>query len=279
MWKVKKPAVTASKAFSTCISRIRNADLKARMEAISGTVEESANIYVTAAAQAHLHEMVTSTHVDNLVTAKEMTQLYNVRMVKSAGREVYDALIAAAEHGRCPFCGHRVVSTLDHVLPKAHYPVFAVTPDNLVPACADCNKTKSDGILVNEADQYLHPYFDLIESNLWLKAEILETTPASMRFFVDCSSEWNVIIQQRVKNHFERLKLAKLYASQAAQEFINIRYQIKILHKRAGTEGVRQFLIETHASRSNARINSWQTAFYAALHQSSWYCNRGFSLE
>jgi hypothetical protein len=163
------------------------------------------------------------------------------------------------------------------VLPKAHYPALAVLPDNLVPACADCNKTKGDGLVTDAADQFLHPYFDAIENDLWLRAEVLETSPAAMRFFVECPLHWDALTGERVRRHFGRLALGKLYASQAAQELVNIRYQLSLLNERAGAAGVRQFLAETYASRTHARINAWQTAFYAALRESDWYCNGGFA--
>lgn len=279
MWRVEKPTVSAEDSFETCISRIRDADLKQRMEGITGSVVAAADAYDVAAGQAQLHGIATEADVDGSVTAKEMTRLYDGRMAaaKSPGRGIYDALIASAEHGRCPFCGHRVVSTLDHILPKAHYPVLAVSPCNLVPSCADCNKTKHDQPLANPADQYIHPYYDEIEGELWLKAEVLETTPASVRFSVEPVEGWPDILGQRVENHFKRLGLSKLYSSQAAQELVSIRHQVTALHGRLGVQGVKQFLNECHASRTNARINSWQTAFYAALCESDWYCEGGFA--
>ncbi len=279
MWRVDKPTISSEDAFETCISRIRDAGLKQRMENITASVVASATAYDTAAEQARLHTIVVHAGVNGSVTAKEMTQLYDGRMVpgKSPGRGIYDALIASAEHGRCPFCGHRIVSTLDHVLPKAHYPALAVAPNNLVPSCAECNKTKHDQRLANEAEQYIHPYYDEIEGELWLRAAVLETAPASVRFFVEPFEGWPEILGQRVKNHFTRLGLGKLYSSQAAQELVSIRYQVTALHTRMGADGVRQFLMESHASRNNARTNSWQTAFYAALSESDWYCNGGFA--
>jgi hypothetical protein len=279
MWRVERPTISAEDAFETCISRIRDAGLKQRMEDITASVVASAVAYDAAAEQAQLHTTAVHAGVNGSVTTQEMTRLYDGRMAaaKSPGRGIYDALIASAEHGRCPFCGHRVVSTLDHVLPKAHYPALAVAPDNLVPSCADCNKTKHDQPLTDESAQYIHPYYDDIESELWLRAEVLETAPASVRFFVQPFDEWPDILGQRVENHFTRLGLGKLYSSQAAQELVSIRYQVNALHNRLGAEGVKQFLTESHTSRACARTNSWQTAFYAALSECDWYCDGGFT--
>ncbi|MFS8050878.1 HNH endonuclease [Rhizobium sp. BR 314] len=279
MWKVERPTITAESAFSTSISRIKDPDLKERMEAIADTIEDAAANYVLEAEDASLCNIAMSTGVDGKVTTKEMKELYDGRMAhpKGPARPLYNEILAAAEHGRCPLCGHRAASTLDHILSKARYPAFAVTPVNLVPACSDCNKTKGDTPFTEEEDQYLHPYFDNVEADLWLRAEVIHSSPPAIHFFVDAPDHWPEVLAQRVRNHFRRLGLAKLYASQAAQELVNIRHQVSSLHARAGAEAVRKLLEESHTSRSRARINSWQTAFYAALEASEWFCDGGFS--
>lgn len=278
MWPVKKPTVSAKDTFETCISGFRDANRRHEMASFTDSVVIAANDYDIAARDDQLHVTTIQAYVNGVVTAKKMGELYDRKMAaaKSSGRGIYDALIASAEHGRCPFCGHRVVSTLDHFLPKTHYPVLAVTPDNLVPSCKDCNHTKGQKSLTDPADQYIHPYYSEIEGELWLSAEVVETIPASVRFFVEPFAGWPDLLGQRVKNHFSRLELNKLYSSQAAQELVNIRYHVTDLHRRLGEAGVRQFLLESYNSCADARTNSWQTAFYAALKQSDWYCNGGF---
>ena len=103
-----------------------------------------------------------------------MIKVYTNRMAKEGapGRPVYNALKLAAR--RCPLCGHRDVSTLDHYLPKTAFPLLCVTPSNLVPACSDCNKVKSDALPATAADQTLHPYFDDADQDAWLKAEVVQ---------------------------------------------------------------------------------------------------------
>ena len=60
----------------------------------------------------------------------------------------------------CPMCGSFHSGTLDHLLPKTDYPVFAIFGRNLVPACK-CNSKRTNqltGAAPNE--RILHPYFD-----------------------------------------------------------------------------------------------------------------------
>ena len=278
MWTVNKPSETVEDTFSTCISKVASVDLKGRLEGVAGVIAEASEDYDTAAEGAELHTIASTNGINGEVTTAEMVKVYDQRMVpeKSPGRDIYNSIFALAKHGRCPFCGHRAVMTLDHVLAKTRYPTFAVTPNNLVPCCTDCNKAKSNALCAAPADQYLHPYYDAIEDDLWLRGEVIETTPAVVQFYVEPNENWTDLTTERVQNHFKKLGLAKLYRSQAADELNNIQYQVAQLYGKSGMAAVRAFLEEAHTSRSQARTNSWQTAFYEALSVSDWYCDAGF---
>lgn len=46
----------------------------------------------------------------------------------------------------CCICGMELLRPeMDHVLPKNKFPQYAITPQNLVPICSDCNYSKGDG--------------------------------------------------------------------------------------------------------------------------------------
>src|SRR6267378_3355795 len=161
MRRLPKPADDALVVFRLCISRVRQAGLRARLRAIAPTVATAAVQYDAAASAALLHTIPEQTGVGN-VTAAEMSTTYAQRMARNAapGRSVYDRLMTAPTHGLCPLCGQRVVSTLDHHLPKERFSAVVVAPANLVPACADCNKLKLDVAPSTAEEQTLHPYFD-----------------------------------------------------------------------------------------------------------------------
>jgi len=162
-------------------------------------------------------------------------------------------------------------------MPKMRYPALVVTPANLVPACADCNKAKLEAAPLSSLDATLHPYFDNIEDDLWLEARVLQTYPAALRFGVKSPSHWLVEMTARVEYHFNLLSLSSLYASHAAEELISIRHGLSGLHERAGASAVRQHLADRAASSARGRTNSWQTAAYRAWAGSAWFCDRGFA--
>jgi hypothetical protein len=278
MRKVKRPTQSTLETYRTCIRGVTNADLKTRLERVEVTVMCESGLYETAATEGRLHTLARSKSVDGLVTVEEMSKLYDGRFSRrgSAGRKIYDALLNAAPNERCPLCGQGVVSTLDHYLPQSRYPCLTITPSNLIPACFDCNKKKLNRFPATEDEATLNPYFDDVERDPWLGAEVLEGQPVAVRFFVRRVSYWGELMQARVERHFETLKLAALYSSNAADELQNLRLDLWRIFQSGGSEGVRNELRDKAESRAEAHVNSWQTATYQALAKSDWYCAGGF---
>ncbi|MCE5268403.1 MAG: HNH endonuclease [Planctomycetaceae bacterium] len=280
MRKLDMPAEDAGQVFRMCIGGVRNAALRRRLASVEANIVADANAFRYAASTAMLHTMLPEEDIAGIVSKSEMSDVYTQRMAKkgSSGRPIYDKLLAAPAHGRCPLCGQRTVSTLDHHLPKAHYPTLAVVPINLIPTCADCNRAKTDAIAQTREEQTLHPYFDNIENDSWLEADVIEDVPASLRFCVSPPVDWDESKAARVRHHFKVFKLAALYASHAAEELAGMRYRLKKLFDEADAEAVVEHLWEEAESRAAINVNSWQTAMYRALASSNWYCNGGFRL-
>ncbi|QYY30862.1 hypothetical protein K2O51_26505 [Cupriavidus pinatubonensis] len=80
---------------------------------------------------------------------------------ESPGKDLahIEAIRAEHEHRTCPMCGSFHSGTLDHVLPQADYPAFALFSRNLVPACK-CNSKRGNIVAGAANERILHPYFD-----------------------------------------------------------------------------------------------------------------------
>lgn len=278
MRALPKPGHGAGAVFLRCISRVSDPILKARLEAASGSVEAASAQFDRAAEAGRLHELAADEDVPG-VRAAEMEKVYTQRMARRAapGRDVYDAILGAAPNGVCPLCQQRIASTLDHHLPKARFPALVVAPLNLVPACTDCNKAKLDHLPVSAAEAALNPYYDDIDGVTWLAAEVVEGTPSAVVFRVAAPSHWDPVLAHRVRRHFALLGLGRLYAAQAAEELVNLRHQLGLLYKAAGSAGVRAELIAHHRSCREARRNGWRTAAYRAWADNEWFCQGGFA--
>jgi hypothetical protein len=277
MWTLEKPNIPALEAFNTCIAGISDADLKQRLQDIRGDIDAGETAFDDAAESSSLY-LIAATGNVGAVTAKEMEKLYDRHMARSRsrGRAIYDKLMIAAKNDMCPLCGHRNVSTLDHSLPKAAHPTFAVTPINLIPSCKDCNHGKGNRSPTTSEDQLLNAYYDDVTADCWLYAEIVEGSPPAARFFVDAPDDWEDGIATRVRNHFNALHLAKLYASQAGRQFQNMRGSLGEIMDAAGVDAVRADLERRFRSCRDVMVNSWEGALYQAAAASDWYCNNGF---
>ncbi|OMQ28585.1 HNH endonuclease signature motif containing protein [Rhodococcus sp. D-1] len=274
MWKVKRPAFDAQEVFEQCISRISRPDLSnAAKEA-----GEAAKSYEDAILAGTVHELKLPDFQSKFVTVAELKLNYTSRMVKATqpGRYIYDALFNAVEDDRCPMCGHREIRSLDHALPKAHYPLLSVVPINLVPCCSDCNRDKKESRPTKAENVFLNPYFEDLDKDIWLVADIVEGDPAGATFDVDPPAHWPDVLAARVENHFDELGLGALYAAQAGPE---IRAQERCMERafaRAGVDGVREDLADKRDGRRDMFNNSWQGALFHALYESDWYCKEGF---
>jgi len=275
MWTVPIPTYPADVAYQTCISQVRDKDLKERLE---GAGEEIRRVDVSYR-KAGTEQDFSGLAVENCgltgVSPEEMVRVYDGRMAaqRSPGRTIYDAIKLASPNGLCPLCGQRVVATLDHYLPKSRYAALAVNPVNLIPACSDCNKAKSDAV----ADT-LHPYYDNIENELWLRAELNEVRPVSVRFLVDPPASWTAVFADRVARHFRVFGLNKLYAVHAAQSVSGMQRRLSELATHGGPATVRAHLADEAASWRAVHLNSWQVALYDCLAGSDWFCLDGFRL-
>lgn len=278
MRRLNKPQEDMQSFFQLCIGNIRDADFRQRLMDSTTSIVDSYIEYNFNAENNLLHTIPQHQIVNGIVSKSEMEWLYNNKVVhkKSPGRYFYDQAIASPKHGICPLCGQRTVSTIDHHLPKAHFPSLAVTPANLTPCCIDCNKVKDDFVPTQNDEGTIHPYYDNIENDLWLYANVIQSFPVALTFFVQPPDHWSAVLQSRVNKHFNLFQLNKLYSSHAAVELTNINYTLNKLFAAGGKEAVFEYLNENAESRNQSHINSWQAAFYNALKNSDWFCEGGF---
>lgn len=282
MWNIERPDFDVEETYKVCISKVRDGDLKNRLTGITHDIVSASDNMAQRAGSAELHLVAQSNDVAGVVTGDEMVVTYNQRMAgkNAPGRSVYTKIKLLPKHDRCPFCDHRDVTTLDHILPKTLFPSLAVTPDNLVGCCKDCNSAKSTSAPSCSSDSILHPYFDNVSTKTWLKARIVEKKVCAVLFYVDHQHCWSKDLNERLSRQFATLELARLYTQQAAREMSGIRTNLNRVFDSEvqGAGAVRRELDHQWQSRRVDRQNSWQTATYEALSKSDWYCEGGFRL-
>ncbi|RZK44475.1 MAG: hypothetical protein EOO61_03670 [Hymenobacter sp.] len=277
MRSIPKPTLKVSDVYKDSISKVKNKGLRARLLAILPDIEAAAKDFDIKASATQLHNISKQTAVGS-VTQKELEAVYTGRMAKKdqPGRIHYNTLLLAAPHRHCPLCGQGRVSTLDHHLPKEHYPALAVTPVNLIPACKDCNTVKRSKTPARAEDETLHPFFDNVEDKEWLIAHVV-ADPAVIEYNVATQTEWSDLKNKRVAKHFTDFELQEMYASFSGHELQNIRLGVSEAYSAGGADAAKEYLLEKERSYRHNHKNSWQAAMYKALANNTTYCSGGFN--
>lgn len=276
MKRISKPTLKAKNVFLDCISTVANQTLKQHYTDCQDIIEAAEDDFEDKFVPCNIYQIARNSVVLHPIDKDEMKKVYDYRMVKPGmpGNKYYNKLKSSASHGKCPLCSVRDVDTLDHYLPKSNYPVFAVTSINLIPACTPCNKGKLISYPKTSEDQTLHPYYDSVEDEPWIKASVLQTTPISFEYYVDCPVHWNQTLKDRAKNHFNSFKINELFSSHASEELRGIKQQLIKLYN-ASQNLLEVYLTESYDSRLALGINSWQAVMYFALHNDEWFTQGG----
>lgn len=281
MRKLKKPNDLPLDVLLTCIKNYNNEDLVKRLSSISQEIVDASDIFEQKVKSKELHTLEPHDGISGIVTTQEMKNIYNDKLAKKGqpGRDIYDRILNAPKHKKCPLCGIGIVTTLDHHLPKAKYPSLAITPVNLIPSCADCNKTKTAVRPYKAEEETIHPYYDDIETDLWLKAEVINQKPLGFKYYVNKPDNWDDLKFKRVKNHFNTFKLGPLYSIFAAEEFSLRELTLNKIFEKSGSLGLKLQLEDYAESSERVHLNSWQSAMFHALEKSDWYTHEYFDVR
>lgn len=276
MKKINKPSFKVREVFIECISTVSNSTLKANLNACVDIIEFAESDFNYRFPLNTIHEIVRDNVVLASIGKNEMKTVYNYRMLQfeNPRKNYYNKLILAAPFGKCPLCSVREVDTLDHYLPKSKYPIYAVTPINLIPSCFKCNKSKSINYPNKSEEQTLSPYYDDVENIEWLSAEVLQTNPISFRYFVNPLADIEQILNDRMSNHFDSYQINELFSSHANEELRGVKKQLETLYNNNPSLLV-SHLQDSYISRIELGMNSWQALMYKALLNDDWFCSGG----
>ena len=215
-------------------------------------------------------------HVDS-AAMKKAYENYIVESEDSGkkGRDIYEHILLLADDGICPYCMYGDVSTVDHYLPKAHFIEYAITPLNLLPSCYECNTMKLDLRKLEENKMFINPYCDDLTEIRWLECKVVDRMfPITFKFNVKEDIE-NIILKERLVEHFDILSLGKLYATKAGRYF---RIRVKKIienYESGGIESIIKALEGDKISAEDYNLNALEAKVYEALLNSEWFLNEG----
>lgn len=272
-----KPATSAQEAYEKSVE-FAEGDLSVRLIGQVAIIVQAAVDFDAAANDATLHEIARQRNLPDATNA-EMKSVYKTGFSagKATARPIYNALRKAARYNKCPLCGVNQVTTLDHHLPQSRYAALVVCPNNLVPACADCNRAKLISIPSDAGSQTFHPYYDDPNAVRWLQATCIPGGVPSLTYSVNRPPEWTDVDEARALRHLKVFKLSSLYASNAADELINLKGSLLRLQRDGGPGAIEEHLQEQESTYIRAQLNSWQGAMYRGLLDSAWFLGGGYN--
>lgn len=277
MIKLNKPKINQEEIINDCIANMAEDDngRKFRIKQSKETIINKSIEYDKLAQQGKLWKIIVHDKLAGGATKEDMKQLYTQKFVpqNQGGRKYYDELILLAPNGRCPYCGQKEVRTLDHYLPKASYPTYSVTPYNLVPCCADCNKDKNSSIATSREEETIHPYYDDFNDYVWLKAKLIEAEPITFEFYVEKPNDWDKEKYRRACAHFKKYNLGKIYKPYACERTYALIKHLKRLEIKGGSDAAKEHLSENILEERDIRNNTWPAAMYQAYLDSEWFWN------
>ncbi|RDV05220.1 HNH endonuclease [Undibacter mobilis] len=275
MRKIAAPNIDVREFYLECARDTSDVEQRARLVATVDAIVSAADSYEQAGGTRRWFELPNSIQ-DVPASDAELRGLYDRVMVRQGrvGRHVYNLIFSSS--GVCPMCGQGKVSTLDHYLPKSRYAQYSIFAKNLVPCCRDCNTEKRVLVAASAGDQAFHPYFDDVEGDQWLFANLGVGGAVSLSYFVEPPATWSVTLAERARSHFMHFRLDVLFSTFAATELSSLKYRLQKMFLIGGADSVRADLQLEAESARHANVNSWKTAMYDALRSNAAFCAGGF---
>lgn len=272
MYQLRLPVRDENETYQAIIDSWRSQEVRTTLLAATQSVKSQYALYMS--------ERAIPSKIRSLDVSKELSDLLVANYDQlSAGRSNFhlrSELLSNAAASRCPMCDQGQVATLDHYLPKAHYPEFSVMLHNLVPVCHRCNNLKRD--IVEEAGgRFLHSYFEQpplaqllvadisVESTVEVSYRLLDRTPAS-------DAEANFRFQ------FQKLRLAEYFQAEAVSELSDRAGSLELYFgDEEDSQAVQDYLSrEANSNILRHGLNHWKSALFSAASLCADFCYGGF---
>ena len=266
MNKIVAPTICINDFYLALISNIKKKcdgiPLKPLYENIQQTLVLEEVKYRQHAVNGTLREISQNEDPFDILKSKDMKFLYE--KLKKEQREIYNQIKATTYMSRCPYCEKRDISEMDHFLSQSLYPVYVITPINLVPSCHECNNAKRDDDI-----EIIHPYFDDTLQTKWMVCELsimYNVLVANYRIsFVGSSLPERT--KTKIVNTVNIMQLHKYYATWTASLISNKKKLWYEQWREGGTDSLIRLISREYSSIDSKleSINSYKKVFYRSF--------------
>ena len=212
--------------------------------------------------------------------ARALRTAYDLVRSDVGDDSLFATLMTGTRNGQCPMCGCTQADTLDHYLPRAAFPEFAILAKNLVPACWHCNHRKGEQLAQSGTRRFFHPYFDVLGAVPVLVADLLVDRVVTVDYRIAEQPGVDEAITEVLRFHFDQLGLRDAYRTAATVE-LQDRYEalVQYLGTNKDAAAVRAYLErEARSCRVRRGANDWKTALFTAMAEHEEFCPGGLLL-
>lgn len=175
-----------------------------------------------------------------------------IRKVRSQGRLDF-----------CPLCGGPGARTVDHHLPQAVFPEFAIFSRNLLPSCSSCNAKRGAANGSGGLTTY-HPYFDRDVLSAPLIATVIRPPFEAPAFLIKPILRGDTRLRWRTRHHIRVNVDVEAFRAWTAGAWTDIRSKIAVRH--TVMHRFRSELRESLAAETQyGNGNSWNCALLRGL--------------
>lgn len=274
MHRLIQPILSGVESFDAAVSSIQCPADRQPYMAVSSAVATCCANFDRLASSANFHAASSAGLSLGETDGDAMVKLYERQFVRNKGTQtIRDAIKNAAPNGLCPYCGQGSVYELDHYLPKRPFTGTAVHPANLVPACRDCNRIKSQYYPSSTKPAVLHPYFDTAFDIRWLYASVVQLPNGkpTIEFSVQLATN-DLTLQDRLESHMRVFDLYERFRVRGAQALSNFEGLLRSpMVNSVNLDWAKEHLVITAFQQAGGRVNSWEFAVHEAMAQDEWY--------
>lgn len=274
LW-LKLPTVEDDVFYNFFLGGIQAIDDEVLLNELNSLVINARCNYVDVAKKREFYYINPTNYLGKDKLKKALLWLYDTRFRSFSCKKKNVASLYELVKERVTNCGYCVkgnVSELDHYLPQAVYPEFAVVIENLVPVCRECNMIKHDYYPTTMVEMLLHPYYDNFTDKVWLGARVIDGDCPIVEYFVEEGSD-----QDRLYNHLSTLKLFERYSNRAAVLLSELKIQFVRDYTSDKENGIRHCLTEyIEYGEKIYGANGFMVVMYRALLESRWFLEEGF---
>jgi hypothetical protein len=165
----------------------------------------------------------------------------------------------------CPACGEDgTPNTLDHFLPKEHYPEFAITTANLFPMCDICQGKKGTDTLSDAGERlFVHPYFDHFLNQQLVVLSIGEPFNAPASIDLAPPEDLPADIHGLVSRHLKHLDIEARYYHYFRASYLRLLRLVRQIRNKGLVVALQIEIFRDLALEKS--VNSWGHVFYDGI--------------